>query len=475
MRGAFRAATELCEGALAWEEWEVARAWSELLEQLGGALTHGEHARLLNVRARIAHALQEFEVAETAFTRAQAEAVAGNEPLAALQIRLNRCAAVAESGQFARARELLKEWLLDGSGIGDELVWEVWQLMGQLELQEGATEEAVNAWVQAVASADAHGSPLPQAKLRTNLAELLLALGRLDSGIQYLQQALELTQRAEDRTRAASLSARLAVVYEITGNPQLAEECWKSSLLRVEEHGQLEALWCTLAAGLGGFLRRQGRISEAVDLLQRALALAREAGRVLQEARLLAEAAQAYESLEELKIALEYAQQSLALRRTCGDIRALGLAANAYGTLLHRTAQPDRARAAFLEALKAFESLPDPAGESVVLNNLGVVSALLGDANAALLYHQRALARDEAQGDFGALRHTLANLTVLQEGRGALGEAEELLRRLIALDRELEHPELAREETYLTMLARRARQTPNVRRHGHSTLEGFTR
>lgn len=474
-RGAFRAATELCEGALAWEEWEVARAWSEPLEQLGSALTHSEKARLLNVRGRIAHALKEFEAAEQAFSQAQELAVAGNEPLAALQIRLNRCAAVAESGQLSRARELLREWLLDGSGVGEELVWEVWQLMGQLELQEGATEEAVNAWVQAVAAADALGLAQPQAKLRISLAELLLALGRLDRGILYLQQALELTQRDEERTRAASLSARLAVVYEIMGNLVLAEESWKSSLQRVEEHGQLESMWCTLAAGLGGFLRRQGRIAEAVDLLQRALALTREAGRVLQEARLLAEAAQAYEALEELKIAIEYAQQSLSLRRSCGDIRALGLAANAYGTLLHRTAQPERARAAFLEALRAFESSADLAAQSVVLNNLGVVSALLGDVKGALQYHQRALIQDEAQGDLGSLRHTLANLTILQEGRGSLSDAEDLLRRLIALDRELEHPDLAREETYLTMLTRRARQTPSPRRLGQSTLEGFSR
>lgn len=455
---AFRCCAELCESFVSWGEWEVAAVYAARLERLRSTLEPAEQARLLTLRAQIAYELGELEQAIQWFEQAIHLHVSAGEFLLAQQLRLNLAATVMAAGALDEARSLLRDWLHQEVPGTEPLVWEAWQLLSQVETAADAIADAVLAGEQAIEAAEEHAPVRTQVKLRRELAELIMASGRIEAGQLHLQIGLELLRHDRTaRAEVAEIAARLAVVFEFTGKMDQAEAQWRLALAEVEDDGQHEPLWCTLSGGLGAFLQRRGRTREALEQLSRALELAREAGLTALEARLLSEAALAYEGVGELGVALEYASQSMALRRVLGEPRALAVGANTLGTLLFAQSELEGAQTALEESLQLWRSLKDPSAESALLNNLGMLHEKRGHAEQAVACYEAALEARAQLHESDAVRHTLTNMVACLEGLQHYAGAERYMKNLVELDRQAHHPELSDAERFLRRLERRAR------------------
>ena len=90
-----------------------------------------------------------------------------------------------------------------------------------------------------------------------------------------------------------------------------------------------------------------------------------------------------------------------------------------------------------------------PAGLAATLTNMGAVYDSLGQWEEALAYYQQALPLTDAVGDRAGERITRYNMAMMYRRQGQLAEAVEALRRVVALDELMQHPDLASDQAML--------------------------
>lgn len=452
---AARACLELCDGWMSFGEWNVASVYAERLGEFSSGLTDLDRARWMSLRGRIAYERRAFTQSALLFQQAGEAFTAARDQVGNAQARLSRAASLQASGDLASAKAILKGLTDSTPRERLSVAWEAWQRLAQLCTLEGDSAGATEAMGLAVEAAHGHISVKALSRLLRELAELHLATANLQEGISYLEQALEYAQQAKDRAHVSELMMRLATALELESRPEAAEDYWRHALEGVMEDSPHESLWCTLSAGYGAFLQRQGRLEESMEVLLQALDLAREAGLVKFEAMLLGEAALAYDAAGNVRTALDYASRSLNLRRREGDVRAIAVGCNTLGTLHFEAGHLDQAKSLLEESARLWSKLDETSSLALAHNNLAMVLEARGDVSGAQSHFEQALALRERLDDPHALRYTLTNLVVFQESMRYLAGAEMWLRQLIAIDRQLYHEELGLEEQYLTHLTRR--------------------
>jgi tetratricopeptide (TPR) repeat protein len=93
----------------------------------------------------------------------------------------------------------------------------------------------------------------------------------------------------------------------------------------------------------------------------------------------------------------------------------------------------------------------DRAGLATTLNNIGGVYDSLGQREVALEYYGRALPIMEEVGDRYGESVTRYNVAMIYRAQGRLAEAVAELKRVVELDRLVQHPDL---ESHVATLAR---------------------
>jgi tetratricopeptide (TPR) repeat protein len=88
--------------------------------------------------------------------------------------------------------------------------------------------------------------------------------------------------------------------------------------------------------------------------------------------------------------------------------------------------------------------------EGAILNEIGLVYANLGQEQQAFEYFQKALPIQEEVGDQAGESVTRYNMAAIYRAQGRLAEAVTELRRVVALDRMVQHPDL---ESDMALLA----------------------
>ena len=143
---------------------------------------------------------------------------------------------------------------------------------------------------------------------------------------------------------------------------------------------------------LGGNYRLLGQFTRAIDLLEQALAIARETGDREGEAVHLGNLANSYGDLGQIGRSIELYEQALAIDRETGDREGeaidLGNLANSYGDL----GQIPRAIDLYEQALAIARETGNRQGEASDLGNLGIRYAELGQTARAIGLYEQALA-----------------------------------------------------------------------------------
>jgi len=196
-------------------------------------------------------------------------------------------------------------------------------------------------------------------------------------------------------------------------------------------------LQATNLGSLGTAHRYLGRVEQATEFYQQALAIAREVGNRRSESVWLDNLGHTYYPLGQFEQALGYHKEALAIAREIGDRRAEGISLRSLGGTYRVLGQVDLALKLYEEALAIAREINDRQMEGITLSALGCVYRDLGQVERAIKLHEEALAIAREIGD---RRMEEVHLNRLGNSYFFLGQAEraiELLERALAITCEI--------------------------------------
>ena len=157
-----------------------------------------------------------------------------------------------------------------------------------------------------------------------------------------------------------------------------------------------------------------------------------------------------YDSLGQLEKALECYEQALSIHEEIGNRPLQATTLNNIGLVYDRLRQPEKALEYYYQALPIREEVGDRAGVATTLNNIGLVHRPPGTSRQSLGFLQPgAIYRRRNRRLVRGKCYTL-NLALNHYFRGHLTDAVVALKRVVELDRIMQHSDL---ENDLELLA----------------------
>ncbi|GEM_PF-1729839 len=138
-------------------------------------------------------------------------------------------------------------------------------------------------------------------------------------------------------------------------------------------------------------LRKQGKIDEALPLVEEAVQLKTQAGDTLGEALALANLSQVYRQLGNYEQAIEQCLQSIRILEKTGHRQHLASGYNTLASIHASIGDPGKAARFYSQALDLYTALNDSIGINRSWFNLGVTDFDLGRYEEARDYYQRSL------------------------------------------------------------------------------------
>lgn len=187
----------------------------------------------------------------------------------------------------------------------------------------------------------------------------------------------------------------------------------------------------------GRFLRRLGRLTQALEVLEKAIEYAegtRGSVALEQMALALSHAAQIHLSLGNTDLAESFNRRAAQLAADQQDAKGEAAAISNQGAMSKARGDLAEAAAAYKKALAIEERLNNESGIANQLCNLGLISRRRGDLDHAEMMLKKALAIDERLGRLEAMANGYGNLGLIMRARGELEQADASIRRAMALN-----------------------------------------
>lgn len=155
------------------------------------------------------------------------------------------------------------------------------------------------------------------------------------------------------------------------------------------------------------------------------------------EASLLSCKAWVYIAKSDFDRALEFLQQSLALRKELGHKQDIATAFNNIGIIYWYKGDFNRALECYQQSLLLREEIGNKQDIAASLNNIGAIYGRKGELDHSLEYHQRSLVLREELGNKKHIATSLNNVGVIYFNKGELDRALEYYQRSLTLRKEL--------------------------------------
>jgi tetratricopeptide (TPR) repeat protein len=183
-----------------------------------------------------------------------------------------------------------------------------------------------------------------------------------------------------------------------------------------------------------------GEVKKAIEYHEQALAIAREIGDRRGEGNALGNLGLAYAALGEARKAIDYYEQHLAIAREIGDKRGEGAALGNLGLAYAALGDARNAIEYHEQALAIDREIGDRRGERVELGGLGNAYAALGDARNAIEHYEQALVIAREIGDRRGEGNTLFNMSQALDTLGQRSEAVECAKAALQIFEQIESP-----------------------------------
>lgn len=240
--------------------------------------------------------------------------------------------------------------------------------------------------------------------------------------IAKLQRAVQLFEAAGDQPHRLEALGSLGEVYNRLGESHEAIEVYTTIIGLTREMNDRAAEAVALQ-DTGLEYSNLGEYPKAVQYLEESLALKRALG-TDNESPQLNSLALTYYRMGDSQKALDYYGQALEIRRRIGDKNGQAFTLAGIGATVLLRDEYQHSIDLFKQALALWSELKDPQQQALALNNIGAVYTRLGDDRLALEYYQRSLPLRQSTGNRPGEAATRQNLC---HANLALGQSQKAL------------------------------------------------
>lgn len=256
-----------------------------------------------------------------------------------------------------------------------------------------------------------HPRPSQAIRFLTNLGRVYRTLGQRNLARVYLEQALDICEKEEDRWVKGMVLSFLGRVYADLGQKKTALRYLTQALEIREETEDREGEGWTLDI-LGEIYDDLGQMEYAINYSERALRLREEIGDRRGIGRTLITLAHVYDNLGQMQQAHTYLEQALLIWKEVKDRTGEALTLTRLGLLYTGMGKKDEALKFFEQALSIEREIGDRGGEARTLNHLGNLHSAAGEKEQAVLLLEQALGISRDVGDYWWEGRILANLGI---------------------------------------------------------------
>ena len=261
--------------------------------------------------------------------------------------------------------------------------------------------------------------PKSMGEAHHSLGWLAATQGELDSADLHMHKALALFQRAQDQVSLAPALGNLGWLAEKRGDEVGALKYFLDALKQAEI-AQDSSSVAGLYYSIGISYRKIGEFEQAIDFLDRSLAMERALDRPNKIGLCLTALANCYNQQDDNAHAIAYYNQAAQVFKTLGNKRQLGLVQENIGTLLNNT-MPDSALNHYQQALTLYTAVDSKEDKAYIMRIIGSLLSSLGqlDKSEQMLDQGQALAKE-----IGAHRLVMKYERNFGELAAAQGKAE---------------------------------------------------
>lgn len=361
-------------------------------------------------------------------------------------------------------------------GLGEALTRQIELMRGEVDQKTLATLQE-----QALDAARRTGDRGTQSRIVLELAQSMIAMGRLNDAVSHLESGLVIARDIGDLTLENECLALLSNAERKLGRMEVVADR-ERDLVQVEERLGNKPAAAQDAVQLGTTLLSLGRLDQARDAFERAVRLARTVNDEALEQRAYGGLGVVYTQLNQPADALNNLMQALDLARANGDtaheaqwlgsigealwkfdqprdaVQAINQAITAarkvddqdlhagmlslLGQIHSSNREPVRARDMYTRALEIYRQLDRPEQEIATLSSLGAVAMEMDRTSEAIdLYHE-ALRLAAQTGQRAAAVRLYGRLGRLAQRRGDHEAALDALSRAVSMAESLDQPAL---------------------------------
>jgi CHAT domain-containing protein/Tfp pilus assembly protein PilF len=182
---------------------------------------------------------------------------------------------------------------------------------------------------------------------------------------------------------------------------------------------------------------QQGQHQQAIDTLQKALAISRQLKDRKSEAIALLGLGFKYDSIGQRQKALDYYNQALPIFKAVRERAWVATTLNSIGGVYRSIGQRQKALEYYNQALPISKAVGDHAQEAITLNDIGLVYRSIGQPQKALKYYNQALAIFKAVGDRANEATALNNIGAVYDSIGQRQKALEYYNQALPIRREV--------------------------------------
>ncbi len=245
-------------------------------------------------------------------------------------------------------------------------------------------------------------SELELVKLQADATRILGVLhfrrGDYPQALEFLNEALQLSEKENDKGGLSKTLGNIGVVYRKMSNYPQALEFFTKALSLDEELGNKSGMIIHLG-NIGLVHRDLSDFNSALQAFLKALSLSEELGNKLGIARQLGNIGGVHSDLSDYPKALEYLGQALSLSEEIGRKQLIATNLCIIGNVYLDISEYAKALENYRRALSIYEDLTNKSGIALVHGNIGALYKELSDYPQALEYYSKALNLAEELGD----------------------------------------------------------------------------
>jgi signal transduction histidine kinase len=226
---------------------------------------------------------------------------------------------------------------------------------------------------------------------------------------QYLQLGLQVAQQLNNKSAECNLLISLANHYKKMGKIVSAMELLETAVIK-SEHLPDEICKLDWRITKADFFIYQGKISDAIDLLEEALEFAEANGIIERQGLIFNDLGRSYMQINYYEKAFDYYQKAYHVYEKENEISGMGSSLVNIANVYQRTNQMEEAISTYRKASEYLKQAGSTLNYANAMNNLAAAYVKLEDYTLALETHHNALSLYEQLGNTNMMAYSLYNI-----------------------------------------------------------------